>query len=90
MGSLGKEWLRTLGGITIRKISHEKRRIANQGAGFNWGMSFEVVGGHQSSAQKADAVSLFSFLTRCLSSVTEAQFSKCSRGTDSTTIGMKL
>ena len=50
VGSLGKMWLNTLGGITIRKISHEKIRIANQGAGFSWGISLEVVGGHQSLA----------------------------------------
>lgn len=44
--SLGKVWLRTFGGIRVRKTSHEKIRIANQGAGFNWGISLEVVGGH--------------------------------------------
>ena len=49
-GSLGKECARTLGGITVKKTSHEKARMANQGAGFSWGMSLEVVGGHQSLA----------------------------------------
>ena len=43
-------WLKTLGGMVIRKTNHEKTRMANQGAGFNWGMSLGVVGGHQSLA----------------------------------------
>ena len=43
-------WLKTLGGIVTRKTSQEKTRIANQGPGFNWGMSLEVVGDHQSLA----------------------------------------
>lgn len=34
----------------MRKINHENTRIANHGAGFNCGMSLEVVGGHQSLA----------------------------------------
>lgn len=50
VASLGNVWLRTLGGRRVRKTSHEKTRIANQGAGFSWGMSLEVVGGHRSLA----------------------------------------
>lgn len=49
-GSLGKVCARTLGGRTVRKISHEKTRMANQGAGLSWGMSLGVVGDHQSLA----------------------------------------
>ena len=29
----------------IRNTNHEKARMANQGAGFNWGMSLGVIGG---------------------------------------------
>lgn len=47
VASLGKVWLRTLIGIRVRKTNHEKIRIANQGEGFNWGISLEVVGGHR-------------------------------------------
>ena len=36
-------WLRTLGGIVTRKTSQEKTRMANQGAGFNWGISLVVI-----------------------------------------------
>lgn len=50
VGSLVKVCLRTLGGITVRKISQENTRMANHGAGFNWGMSLRVVGSHQSLA----------------------------------------
>lgn len=50
VGSLVKVWPRTLGGITVRNTSQENTRMANQGAGFNWGMSLEVVGSHQSLA----------------------------------------
>lgn len=50
VGSLGKVWAITLGGRTIKKISQEKIRIANQGAGLSWGMSLRVVESHQSLA----------------------------------------
>lgn len=45
--SFVKVWFSTLLGITVRKISHEKMRIANHGAGFNCGISPGVVGRHQ-------------------------------------------
>lgn len=48
--SFVKVWFKILGGITVRKISHENTRMASHGAGFNCGMSLEVVGGHQSLA----------------------------------------
>lgn len=35
VGSLGKEWARILGGITVRKMSQEKVRMASHGAGFS-------------------------------------------------------
>lgn len=50
VGSFGNVCAITLGGIMVRRTSQEKTRIANQGAGFNWGMSLRVVGGHQSLA----------------------------------------
>lgn len=34
----------------MRKTIHENTRIANQGLGFNWGISLEVVGRHQTLA----------------------------------------
>lgn len=40
----------TLGGITTRRISHENKRMASQGEGFNCGMSLGAVGGRQSLA----------------------------------------
>lgn len=43
-------WFKILFGITVRKINHENIRIANQGVGFNCGISLEVVGSHQSLA----------------------------------------
>lgn len=50
VGSFGNVWAITLGGITVRRTNQEKTKIANQGAGFSWGMSLRVVGGHQSLA----------------------------------------
>lgn len=50
VGSFGNVWAITFGGIMVSKTSQEKTRIANQGAGFSWGMSLRVVGGHQSLA----------------------------------------
>ena len=50
VGSLGKECARTFGGITVRKISQERIRMVNQGAGSRWGISLRVVGGHHSLA----------------------------------------
>ena len=40
----------SLGGMTVKKISQEKMRIANHGEGFSWGISLGVVGSHQSLA----------------------------------------
>lgn len=50
VGSFGKEWAITFGGITIRKTNQEKTRMASQGAGLSWGMPLGVVGSHQSLA----------------------------------------
>lgn len=50
MGSLGKIWAKTLGGITIKKTSQEKTKMANQGEGLSCGISLGVVGSHQSLA----------------------------------------
>lgn len=35
MGSLGKVWARTFGGKIVKKISQEKTKIANHGAGLS-------------------------------------------------------
>lgn len=40
----------TLFGSIVKKISHENAKIMNHGSGFSWGMSLEVVRGHQSLA----------------------------------------
>jgi len=45
-GSLGKVCAITFGGRIVRKIVHVNMKIINQGAGFNWGISLRVVGGH--------------------------------------------
>lgn len=50
MGSFGKVCASTLGGMIVRKISQEKIRMANQGAGLSCGISLRVGGGHQSLA----------------------------------------
>lgn len=47
VGSFGKVVANTFGGIKVRNTSHENIKMANQGAGFSWGMSPEVGGGHQ-------------------------------------------
>lgn len=50
VGSLVKVCFRTLEGMIVRKTNQAKTRMANQGAGFSWGMSLGVVGRHQSLA----------------------------------------
>lgn len=50
VGSFGEIWLKILVGIIVKKISQENTKIANQGPGFNCGISLEVVGNHQSLA----------------------------------------
>lgn len=50
VGSFGKVCARTFGGMTVKKTSQEKTRMANQGAGLSCGMSLGVGGGHQSLA----------------------------------------
>lgn len=45
--SFVKVWFKILYGMIVRKTSHVNTRMKNQGAGFNCGMSLEVVGSHQ-------------------------------------------
>lgn len=47
VGSLVRVCFKTFDGIMVRNTNQENTRIANQGAGFNWGMSLGVVGNHQ-------------------------------------------
>ena len=35
VGSFEKVWAKTFGGITVRKINQEKKRIANHGEGLS-------------------------------------------------------
>lgn len=50
VNSFGVTWFKTFVGIRIKKTNQENTKIANQGPGFNCGISLEVVGSHQSLA----------------------------------------